>query len=86
MSEYQITRIVHDEHEVITDVEIAGKLFPVKQVVDWINGKVYTFFTLVGGHRANVYAKMHPVSRRWFLTTDPDGIDENNLDNLPLYR
>ena len=31
---------------------------------------------------AVVYARVSS-SRNWFLTTTPDGIDTNNLDNLP---
>jgi len=57
----------------------------VQQIVDWINGGKHTFYTFVD-KRADVYAKKHPTSGRWFLTTKPDSIDENNLDFLPQCR
>lgn len=79
----QITCVVHDKNLVIQQVGIAGNLYNVQDVVNWINNGTNTFYTLENGVRANVIAKKHPTSGRWFLTTDPDGYNENNLDFLP---
>ena len=43
---------------------------------------MYSFHTLVNGYKAAVYVRVSS-SGNWFLTTAPDGIGANNLDNLP---
>ena len=83
MADCWITCIVHDDKKVIIKVGIAGRLYTVQHIVNCINGKTDTFYTMAGGKRADVYAKKHPTSGRWFLTTKPDSLDENNLDFLP---
>ena len=80
METYRIHCIVHDDNKVITNVGIGDKLFSVQTVVDWIRTKTYGFYTDEDGVRAEVYAKQHPTSGRWFLTTKPDSSNENNLD------
>lgn len=83
MGKFRITCKTHDENEVITRVGIGDKTYAVQTIVDWINNKEHSFYTEENGNKAEVYAKQHPTSNRWFLTTKPDGIDENNLDFLP---
>jgi hypothetical protein len=41
------------------------------------------FFPLKDGIEAKAYSRHHHVSKRWFLTTEPDGMHENKLDFLP---
>ena len=54
---------------------------PISTIMKWMDGG-HTFFTKENSIRAQVYKKQHPESKRWFLTTDPDSIEENNLDFL----
>lgn len=54
---------------------------PISTIIRWMDEK-HTFFTKEYGIRADVVKKQHPTSERWFLTTDPDSIEENNLDFL----
>jgi hypothetical protein len=82
MGDYQIVCVKQDEREVITHVGIQGKIYTVKQVVEWINTNSHTFYTLEKGVRAKVYAKKHPVSGNWFLQSSSDGVKFNNLDYL----
>lgn len=84
--EYRITCVVHDEKEVITHLGIGTEekrqVKPVSTFVDWINSGKYKFYTLEGGAKAYVYVKVNPKTQKPFLTTNPDGLDPNNLDNL----
>lgn len=82
MTEYQIVCITHDKNEVITYVGFDGQYESVSTVVTWINSGKHNFFTLKNGNRAEVYARKNKQSGRWFLTTEPDGVLENNLDFL----
>ena len=74
---------VRQSNGVITHVGIGGWLQPVQTVVYWVQSGV-TIFTDRYGRRVQVFARQHPYSKRWFLTTDPDDIRENNLDLLPM--
>ena len=42
-------------------------------------------YTMKYGKEAIVYARKHWKTNRWFLTTEPDGLVENNLDFLPTF-
>jgi hypothetical protein len=82
--ELEITCIVHDSREVIIRVGIGSSRtqYSVQEVVDWIRTEKYQLYTYKAGMKARVYARQHPTSGRWFLTTDPDSTLENNLDFL----
>ncbi len=82
MTEYRIRCVTQDSNGVITHVGIEGTTYTVSQVAKLINSNTHSFYTLVNGHKALVYARVSS-SGNWFLTTTPDGIDANNLDNLP---
>ena len=86
MESYRIHCIIHDKNDVIIKVGIGNDVFDVIKIVNWILEKKYFFYTFENNVRAEVYAKQHPTSGRWFLTTKPDSIDENNLDFLPRCR
>ena len=86
MAEFQITCIVENSDKVITKVGygFSGYKLDVQTVVnDMRNPSGDRYYTMKGGQRATVYAKQHPTSGRWFLTTNPDDTRENNLDFLP---
>ena len=81
MTDLQITCIQESEGR-ITHVGVQSNgIQTITTVIAWINSG-HTFFTNENGIRAEVYKKQHPKSKRWFLTTDPDSIEENNLDFL----
>lgn len=81
MSDYQINCVVFGHDNVISHVGIGGQLQPVLAVVNWINSKMHTFYTLKAGKRADVVARHHHTGR-WYLTTLPDDTRLNNLDFL----
>lgn len=85
MGEYEIRGVRQDTQNVIIEVVIANNLHPIMDVVNWIRNGTHSFFTNKHGYRADVYPKQHPLSKRWFLTTDPDNTRENNLDFLPKF-
>ena len=70
----------------ITHVEVqdAG-IQPISKVITWIDSG-HTFYALEIYERAIVHKKQHPESKRWFLTTNPDDMNENNLDFLPTCK
>ena len=87
MVEHIISCVVHDREKRITHVGLAGekKLFTVEKIFRLIDdGDV--FFAQDTQHAnttgAKVVKRMHPKTGREYLTTNPDDIDENNLDFL----
>ena len=82
MADLQITCI--QESEVgITHVEVQDNgIQSISKVIAWID-RGHTFYALENYQRAIVHKKQHPESKRWFLTTNPDDMNENNLDFLP---
>ena len=81
---YEIVCVVNDKNRVIIKVGLSHSV--MKRTIEEIrkmmaNGDI--FHTLKRGMKAKVYAKQHPSTGRWFLTTSPDSIEENNLDFLP---
>lgn len=82
MSDYQIRCVIFDKDNVIAQVGIGNTSYLVQTIVDWINSKTHTFFTLKAGRRADVVARKHHTGR-WYLTTLPDDTRLNNLDFLP---
>ena len=67
----------------ITHVEVQNNgIQSISKVIAWID-RGHTFYTLEDNKRAVVYKKQHPESKRWFLTTNPDDMNENNLGFLP---
>ncbi len=82
MADLQITCIRESEGR-ITHVGVQDNAIqPISIVIAWID-RGHTFYTLENNKRAEVYKKQHPETKRWFLTTNPDDINENNLDFLP---
>lgn len=81
MGNYQIT-CVRQYEGVITRVGIGNNKFFISEIVD-LMFQGHTFYTFKRGVYAQVERKWTSVSQRWFLTTNPDSILENNLDFLP---
>ena len=82
MANLQITCIQESEGR-ITHVEVQDNgIQSISKVIAWID-RGHTFYTLEDNKKASVYKKQHPESKRWFLTTNPDDMNENNLDFLP---
>lgn len=81
MSDLQITcKQKNDDRITHVGVQSNG-IQPISTVITWINNG-HTFYTKENNIRADVYVKQHPLSKRWFLTTEPDSVEENNLDFL----
>ncbi|MBK7162666.1 MAG: DUF3892 domain-containing protein [Sphingomonadales bacterium] len=51
-------------------------------MISWIKDG-HTFWTYVGGRRADIVIKNHPATGREYLTTEADGFPPNNLLMLP---
>ena len=81
MADLQITCIQESEGR-ITHVGVQDNgIQSISKVIAWID-RGHTFYTLEDNKKASVYKKQHPESKRWFLTTNPDDTNENNLDFL----
>jgi hypothetical protein len=68
-------------HEGITHVGGPGWRWPVSQVIDSIRSRTNTFYTSVGGKRADIEVVDGP---RPYLRTRADGLWNDNLLALPL--
>ncbi len=79
----EITHVRKDTTNRISHVKIVQRIFPVGTVASWIRTKQHYVYTKKLGTVATVYARVHPTTKRTFLTTEPDGIYENNLEFLP---
>jgi len=81
VADLQITCIQESEGR-ITHVGVQDNgIQSISKVIAWID-RGHTFYTLEDNKKASVYKKQHPESKRWFLTTNPDDTNENNLDFL----
>lgn len=85
MADVQLTCINkqprNDPHEGITHVGNSTGKWTRQQVIDWIESKTHTFFTLVQGKRANVGVVHGPNGK--YLRTYADGVWNDNLLALP---
>jgi len=70
-----------DPHHGITHLGGAGWKWARQQVIDSINGRSNTFFTLVGGYRAEVGVVDGPNGQ--YVRTHADGKWNDNLLALP---
>ena len=83
MTQYRIKCKVHGESEVIVKVGIGDKQFSVQEIWDWINSRSHSFYTeVVDSKRADVKNGVSSTARK-YITTHPDGVTENNLDEIP---
>lgn len=82
MQEVQITCKIHDSQQRVVFVGAGSSKYSVQQVWDWIKSNQYSFYTYAKGKKAIVKAQVSSTGRK-YLTTHPDGITDNNLDELP---
>ncbi len=73
-----------DPHEGITHLGGANWRWTRQQVIDSINNGTNTFYTLVGGRRANVGVISGPAGP--YVRTYADGVWNDNLLALPECR
>ncbi|MBI3842708.1 MAG: DUF3892 domain-containing protein [Thaumarchaeota archaeon] len=82
MPELQINCVIQ-ENNVITTVGIGDKVYAVQTVVDWLNAnKENRCYTFKDNKKAEVVARKHKETGKWYLTTNPDDTRMNNLDFL----
>ena len=79
--EKRITCKTHDSEEVITHVGVEGVKTPILTVWDEINDEINSFYTFEDNKKTNVYARTNSNNTK-YLTTHPDGVTPNNLDEL----
>jgi len=86
MADVQLTciRKPHPQspHEHITHVGNAQGVWTREQVIQWIDRHEHTFYTLVGGKRANVGVAWE-AGKSPYLRTHADGYWNDNLLALP---
>jgi len=85
MADVQITCINkqprNDPHEGITHLGNAAGKWTRQEVIDWIETKAHTFFTLVNGNRGSIGVVNGPNGK--YLRTYADGKWNDNLLSLP---
>ena len=64
------------------NVQIDNKIYELMTIIIWKRTNKYKFYTSVNGYKSYVLVKRSTLIN-WFLTTSPDGIEENNLNSLP---
>ena len=85
MTQFKITHVRKDYLDRITHVKIGSTSFSVETVAKWIDKDHDYVYTIKYGKVAKVYPRIHWKTDRIFLTTEPDGLVENNLDFLPTF-
>ena len=82
MEKHKITCKTHDSQDRVTHVSYDRKVEPVDKVYDRIQFGKDEFYTEdQSGNKATVKTGKSTTGRK-FLTTSPDGITENNLDEI----
>ena len=78
-----ITCVIHDPSSGnIASVGINDQVYFVSTVAQWINSRQHDVYTRRNGKAAKVYARQS-ISGKWYLTTEPNSTQEDNLDFLP---
>lgn len=89
MAEYQVTCIRRDGADQDRRIDrLGGPNWndTIDNVIRFIETNAHSFFVSIGQGRAYLEVKVHPVSRRKYLRTIPDGRWDNNLYALPECR
>lgn len=66
-------------HEHITHLGGNGWRWTLDEVIRRIENRTDTFYTYVGGKRAEVRVRTNPTTGRKYVQTHADGYDNNNL-------
>lgn len=78
----RITCKIHDNQQRVVEVGVEGEgPRQMLEVWDRIKRLGEEFYTYEVGRRARVEANQHHIGRK-YLTTHPDRVTENNLDEL----
>jgi len=85
MTRFEITHVRKDYLDRITHVQIGSISFSVETIAKWIDKDYEYVYTIKYGKEAQVYARIRRDTNRIFLTTEADGLLENNLDFLPRF-
>lgn len=88
MANLEIMCIVYDSNGVPLKVGIKNqaRMFVDTVISDLRYANVNSYFVAKNRKRLRVYAKEDPKNHNWFLTTDPDGFDEDGFKSLPECR
>lgn len=70
----------NSSHEHITHLGGTGWTWPVRSVIEAIEARTYTFYTEVGGKRADI--AVNDRNGKKFVQTHADGYWNNNLLSL----
>lgn len=82
MERHKINCKTHDSQDRVIEVGFDGKTEPVEKVHDMIKSGEHEFYTENQfGNKAKVNPGKSSTGRK-YLTTSPDGITENNLDEI----
>jgi hypothetical protein len=90
MADLQVTctlkasAFLHATETYITHIGGVWGTITEEQAIRDIDTHTHTYYTLVGGRRANIHP--HQGRHRRFLKTDADGYVPNNLLSLPNCR
>lgn len=86
MADYEITCISRDGPDPdrrIDAVGFAGNIYPIDQVIGFIQRREHRFWVRSTPDSVWVGVRQHPTSGRYYLATEPDGKPLNNLASLP---
>ncbi|RLC77577.1 MAG: hypothetical protein DRI61_11275, partial [Chloroflexi bacterium] len=86
MEEREITGIVRDERGKIVQVLANSELLSIRQVADLFYGRKSLFVVNREGKLQTVYPKKIRNADKWFLTTDPNSNNENDLGFLEVRK
>lgn len=83
MGDFKIKCKVHDDQKRVIRVGIGDKEFTIADIVGFMEKKPVpdTFYTEENGKKAKVRKGVSSAGRT-YLTTHPDGVTDNNLDEL----
>jgi hypothetical protein len=84
MEEFRIRCKVHDPPGKLSKVAIGVDHFTVEQIWNWIATDKYAFYTEENGVKTPV--KHGLKDRHKYITTAPDGVTENNLNELKMCK
>lgn len=82
--EYQIKSVCKDNNGVITGVNTLISHYTKAEVIDCIQNKDQFCVVATSGKKA--YVKVYTTTHGYIIKTASDGIQDNNLDNLPVRK
>ncbi|MFI5406967.1 MAG: DUF3892 domain-containing protein [Nitrososphaerales archaeon] len=85
MDEFEITCIVKDRNGLVSHCGVKGYGVQNVAIIEkLIKENICSFFIFKRGYRKNVQSRTSQNGTS-FLTTDPNGLDMNTLNFLPLF-